>query len=96
MHVCVCGGGELIQNKMKFQVEKKNETHIYTEKILCLTKLTLVLDYLWSFKKIERKKGRKQGQGEERKSIKREPLYIDINEKAIILGSRYPETTFSN
>ena len=50
--MCVGGGGgvgDLIQNKMKFQVEKKLK-HIYTEKILCLTKLMLVLDYLWVLK----------------------------------------------
>lgn len=45
VHVCVgVGGWGLIRNKIKFQVEKKKpETHIYTEKILCLTKLMLVL-----------------------------------------------------
>lgn len=55
----------------------------------------LVLDYLWSFKKIERKEGRKEGvRG--KKNIKREPLYTEINEKTISLGSRYPEITFSS
>ena len=59
---------------MKFQVEKKLK-HIYTEKILCLTKLMLVLDYLWGFKTIERKEGRKEGERRKKKYKKGACLY---------------------
>lgn len=63
----------------------------------------LVLDYLWrKGREEERKRGRKRkkrkrkgkviGERAKGKSIEKEPLYLEINEKVPRLCSRYSET----